>query len=128
MLSISPIRYSKKELKEFEVLLNRKLKQTQKNLSYLKNSILRTASGYDSNHTAAKFIEDSSRVLEKEELNKLAARMLRFKQQIEDALIRVKNGTYGVCIETGKLISKKRLRIVPHTQYAYSTKIKKIDL
>ncbi len=117
-----PLRYSKEDLEEFETLLSKKLEQTNQELTHLKNSILRTASGYDSNHKAAKPLEDGANALEKEQLNQLAARIQRYKIQLENAMIRIKNGTYGICIKTGKLIPKARLRAVPHTRYSIEAK------
>jgi RNA polymerase-binding transcription factor DksA len=70
-------------------------------------------------------MEDGSDTLEKENVMQLAARQQKFIQQLEYALIRIKNGTYGLCIDTGKLIPKERLMIVPHTQHSIEAKMSK---
>jgi RNA polymerase-binding transcription factor DksA len=63
--------------------------------------------------------------LERESLNQLAARQQKFVINLENALIRIKNGTYGVCVDTGKLISKERLKAVPHTMHSIEAKLAK---
>jgi RNA polymerase-binding transcription factor DksA len=69
-------------------------------------------------------MEDGAETAEKENLNQLAVRQMKFAQNLENALMRIKNGTYGVCIDSGKLISKERLRLVPHTQHSIEAKLK----
>ena len=56
-------------------------------------------------------------------MSQLAARQQKFITQLENALVRIKNGTYGVCIDTGKLISKERLKAVPHTMHSIEAKL-----
>ena len=70
----------------------------------------------EANDTAPTFktLEEGSNVLSKEENARLAARQQRFIRDLEAALIRIENGTYGICRITGKLIPKERLMIVPH--------------
>jgi RNA polymerase-binding transcription factor DksA len=58
-------------------------------------------------------------------MNQLAARQQKFVINLENALIRIKNGTYGICVDTGKLISKERLRAVPHTMQSIEAKMAK---
>ncbi|MFT4681396.1 MAG: DnaK suppressor protein [Flavobacteriales bacterium] len=67
-------------------------------------------------------MDDGSEVLSKEEVNQLAGRQQKFIQGLENALIRIANGTYGVCRVTGKLISKERLKIVPHATLSIEAK------
>jgi RNA polymerase-binding transcription factor DksA len=69
-------------------------------------------------------MEDGADTAEKENLNQLAVRQQKFAVNLENALMRIKNGTYGVCIDSGKLISKERLRLVPHTQHSIEAKLK----
>lgn len=117
------LRYSEQELKEFEEIINTKLTNARAELAYLKASLSGKASeGIDGSVGNAKLMEDVADVTEKESLNQLAARQQKFIHQLELALIRIKNGTYGVCIDTGKLIAKERLRAVPHTQQSVEAK------
>ncbi|MEN7551343.1 TraR/DksA C4-type zinc finger protein [Rapidithrix thailandica] len=121
-MATGQLRYSPEELLEFEKLINEKLNKAKADLEHLKESILRSQSGYDSNHNGLKTLEDGADALEREQLNQLAARTRKYITQLENALIRIKNGTYGICIDTGNLISKERLRAVPHTQHSIEAK------
>jgi RNA polymerase-binding transcription factor DksA len=120
------LRYSEEELKEFEGIIAEKLTNSKKELAYIRESLSRkndqgtdlTGSGYLS-------LEDGAETAEKEHLNQMASRLQKFTAQLETAMIRIKNGTYGVCVETGKLIPKERLRAVPHTQHSIEAKLGK---
>ena len=67
-------------------------------------------------------MEDGSDTLSKEETAQLAARQEKFIRNLENALVRIENKTYGICRETGKLISKERLKIVPHATLSIEAK------
>lgn len=122
------LRYSEEELKEFEVLISQKLEQSRKELNYIKQALSkRNDSGTDNTSGTSKLLEDGADTTEKENLSQLAARQQKFTQQLENAMIRIKNGTYGICIDTGKLIPKERLRAVPHTQHSIEAKLKKAN-
>lgn len=119
-------RYSEEELKEFETLILKKLEQAKQELADLKETLTKKNDpGTDSTASNSKLMEDGSDTLEKENVTQLAARQQKFIQQLEYALIRIKNGTYGLCIDTGKLIPKERLMIVPHTQHSIEAKMSK---
>src|SRR6478752_3486958 len=122
------LRYSDEELKEFEQLIADKLDRARKELNFIKETLSRrNDSGTDNTASSSKLLEDGADTAEKESLNQLASRQLKFIQQLENALIRIKNGTYGVCIGTGKLIPKERLRAVPHTQHSIEAKNQRVD-
>ena len=72
-------------------------------------------------------MEDGSEVLTKEEVANLATRQKKFIQHLENALVRIENKTYGICRETGKLISKERLRAVPHATLSIDAKRQQSD-
>jgi RNA polymerase-binding transcription factor DksA len=116
------LRYSESELKEFETLIQEKLKASREALRQLKESITRKSTGEDDNVNGVKSLEDGADALEKEQINQMAARIQKYTIQLENALIRIKNGTYGICIDTGKLIAKERLRAVPHTLHSIEAK------
>lgn len=116
-------RYSDEELKEFEVLIHEKLGQAKSELNFIKESLTRKSeSGTDTTQGALKTLEDGADTMEKESLSQLAARQQKFINNLENALIRIKNGTYGICVDTGKLIAKDRLRAVPHTMHSIEAK------
>jgi DnaK suppressor protein len=122
------LRYSKEELKEFEDIIIEKLTNARKEVAFIKETLSRrNDSGTDNTASPSKVLEDGADTAEKESLNQLASRQLKFIQQLENALIRIKNGTYGVCIQTGKLIPKERLRAVPHTQHTIEAKLQRND-
>ncbi|MGL1886586.1 MAG: TraR/DksA C4-type zinc finger protein [Reichenbachiella sp.] len=118
-------RYSDDELKEFEGLINEKLEKAWNELNYIKESLTKSKdSGTDSSFGNVKTLEDGADTAEKESLNQLAARQQKFISNLENAVIRIKNGTYGICKESGRLISKERLRAVPHTTMSIDSKLK----
>ncbi len=118
-------RYTEKELKEFEALIKEKLEKAQQELSTLKASLTRESDDSGDNFSSVKTLEDGADTAEKEQLSQLAGRQQKFINNLENALVRIKNGTYGICIDTGKLISKERLRAVPHTQHSIAAKMNK---
>ena len=108
-------KYTASELKEFEKLILKKMENAQKELDFIRESLQRSnLSGTDSTQGALKTLEDGADTMEKESLSQLAGRQQKFITNLEKALIRIKNGTYGICKDTGNLIDKKRLRAVPH--------------
>ncbi len=115
--------YSENELKEFEKIIVGKIKSAQEDLA-----ILRAATSNDSDNgtedTSASFkaFEEGSSTLSKEENVKLAERQAKFIRSLHNALIRIENKTYGICRDTGKLISKERLRLVPHATLSIEAK------
>ncbi len=118
-------RYSEAELKEFETIIDDKLASAREELDNIKNSLSRIHdNGTDNTAGNMKLLEDGADTMEKENLSQLAARQQKFISQLENAKARIKNGTYGVCIDTGKLISKERLRAVPHTRHSIEAKLK----
>jgi DnaK suppressor protein len=117
-------RYSAEELKEFEQLISEKLEKSKVELNYIKETLTRSNDeGTDKTAGTLKMMEDGAETAEKEYLSQLAARQQKFIGQLENALARIKNGTYGVCVDTGKLIPKERLRAVPHTMHSIEAKL-----
>lgn len=118
-------KYSQDELAEFEILIIEKLEKAKNELSYIKGSLNKSS---DSSTGVAlgnvKTLEDGADTAEKESLNQLAARQQKFITNLENALIRIKNGTYGICKESGNLIRKERLMAVPHTTLSIDSKLK----
>lgn len=125
MANEEKIRYSAEELKEFEAIIQEKLADTNAELKYLRETLRKkNDSGTDNTSGNSKVMEDGAETQEKESMNQLAVRQQKFATNLENALMRIKNGTYGICIESGKLISKERLRLVPHTQHSIEAKLK----
>ena len=102
-----------------------KLRMAKQELNNLASSLSNpNSNGTDDTAGTYKTLEDGSATLEKEQINQLAARQKKFIEQLEAALIRIENKTYGICRETGKLIQKERLRAVPHTTLSMEAKLK----
>ncbi len=115
--------YNKKELSEFKKIILDKIKSAQEDLD-----ILRAATANDSDNGTEdtsptfKAFEEGSTTLSKEENIKLAERQAKFIRNLNNALIRIENNTYGICRLTGKLISKERLMLVPHATLSIEAK------
>ncbi|HKJ41680.1 MAG TPA: TraR/DksA C4-type zinc finger protein [Sunxiuqinia sp.] len=116
-------RYSDAELAEFKALILDKLEKARKDYDIYKSSITQS-DGNDTQDTSPTFkvLEEGAATLSKEEAGKLAQRQLKFIQHLQAALVRIENKTYGICRETGKLISKERLRAVPHATLSIDAK------
>ncbi|MCL4640236.1 MULTISPECIES: TraR/DksA family transcriptional regulator [Olivibacter] len=118
-------RYSDAELQEFKEIILEKLRVAKEELASLTKSLSNpNSNGTDDTAGTFKTLEDGSATLEKEQINQLAARQKKFIDNLEAALVRIENKTYGVCRETGKLIQKERLRAVPHTTLSMEAKLK----
>jgi RNA polymerase-binding protein DksA len=118
-------RYSDEELEEFRQIILTKLDKAKRDYEILKSSITHEESN-DTMDTSPTFkvLEEGATTLSKEEAGRLAQRQLKFIQHLQAALIRIENKTYGICRETGKLISKERLRAVPHATLCIDAKMK----
>ena len=118
-------RYSESDLQEFKALILDKLRIAKEELNSLATSLSSpNANGTDDTAGTYKTLEDGSATLEKEQINQLAARQKKFIDNLENALVRIENKTYGICRETGKLIQKERLRAVPHATLSMEAKLK----
>lgn len=116
-------RYSDKDLQEFQELILQKLAQAKSDLDELKQSLSHEGdNSTDDTSPTFKMMEDGSDTMSREEVAQLAARQEKFIQALENALLRIKNRTYGVCRVTGKLIPKERLRLVPHATLSIEAK------
>jgi RNA polymerase-binding transcription factor DksA len=109
------VRYSDEELEEFKELILQKLEQARENLAILNENLAGGENSTDDTAPTFKTVEDDGAFqLSKEEAGALAQRQYKFIQNLEAALVRIENKTYGICRVTGKLIPKERLRLVPH--------------
>ena len=116
-------RYSDVELEEFRTIINEKLQKAKDDYEVLKKTLMNT-DGNDVSDTSPTFkvLEEGAATLSKEEAGRLAQRQMKFIQNLQAALVRIENKTYGVCRETGKLIPKERLRAVPHATLSIEAK------
>lgn len=116
-------RYSDEELEEFKQIILDKLDKARRDLKMLTDAYTNNnENGTNDTSPTFKVLEEGYQVLSKEENSKLALRQQKFIRSLENALIRIENKTYGICRVTGKLISKERLRLVPHATLSIEAK------
>ena len=117
-------RYSDEELSEFKELILFKLNEAKVDYELLKDILsLRDDHGTNDTSPTFKLLEDASDVLSKEETAHLAVRKEKFIQNLQNALVRIENKSYGICRSTGKLIAKERLKSVPHATLCIDAKL-----
>ena len=116
-------RYGDVELEEFQTIITQKLEEAKEDLEILKGSLShKDDNGTNDTGRSFNMMEDGAETLMREENAQLASRTEKFIANLEHALVRIKNKTYGVCRKTGKLISKDRLKLVPHTTLSIEAK------
>ncbi len=117
------VRYSDEELQEFKEIILDKLAKAKENLAMLTEAFANNAEEINDTAPTFKVLEEGSSVRSKEDNANMAARQQKFINDLEAALIRIENKTYGVCRVTGKLIPKERLRLVPHATLSVEAKL-----
>lgn len=116
-------RYSDKDLAEFKALIQEKIKKAEHDLELIKSAYMNDMNnGTDDTSPSFKAFEEGSETMSKEANSQLAIRQEKFIRDLKNALIRIENKTYGICRVTGKLISKERLKLVPHATLSIEAK------
>lgn len=123
-MELEKTRYSDEELDEFEVLITNKLEKAKEELLLYSQQLTDRAENQDSK---LKGLDDGIGTVETERLSTLAARQEKYIKHLENALIRVQNKMYGICRQTGKLIPKERLKIVPHATLSIEAKMSRVN-
>ncbi len=119
-------RYTDEELEEFRQIILHKLEIAKAEFRTLQGNLKDgNENGADSTNNNYLTLDDGADTAEKENLNQLAAHQLKFMKNLEAAMVRIQNKTYGICKTSGKLIPKERLRAVPHTTQTIEAKLKK---
>ena len=117
------IRYSDKELEAFKILIGEKIEKAKKDLKLLKSAYMNDGNnGTEDTSPTFKAFEEGSKTMSKESNTQLALRQEKFIRDLKNALTRIENKTYGICRVTGKLISKERLKLVPHATLSIEAK------
>ncbi|MCI5082756.1 MAG: TraR/DksA family transcriptional regulator [Saprospiraceae bacterium] len=119
--SNSTVRYSDEELAEFKVVIEDKLTKAQEQLESLERQIMDVSENTSDEH-GGDWVDDSNINTEMEMLNNMAIRQRKYINDLNNALIRIRNKVYGICVVTGELIDKKRLNAVPTTTKAVHAK------
>jgi RNA polymerase-binding protein DksA len=112
-------RYSDAELLEFKEIILKKISKAQEQLEYCQNVLKEQA---ENGENKLKSLDDSALAMESENLSRMANRTAKYLSHLEKALFRIENKTYGICRETGQLISKQRLKAVPHATLSIEAK------
>jgi len=116
-------RYSDKDLAEFKTLIQDKIVKAIHDLDLIKSAYMNDLNnGTDDTSPTFKAFEEGSETMSKEANSQLAIRQEKFIRDLKNALIRIENKTYGICRVTGKLISKERLKLVPHATLSIEAK------
>ena len=121
MSNVNIVRYSDEELAEFKKLIDSKLDQARQEYEYMREQIVELNENA-SEKQGGNWFDDSSIHTELEMLNSMVIRQQQFINNLENALIRIQNKTYGVCVVTGQLIEKQRLLLVPHATKSVAAK------
>jgi len=117
------MRFSDADLAEFKEIIVKKIEKAQADLELIKSAYMNDLNnGTDDTSPTFKAFEEGSETMSKEANSALAIRQEKFIRDLKNALFRVENKTYGICKVTGKLISKERLRVVPHATMSIEAK------
>lgn len=127
-MSNEPNRYTDEDLEFFKELILKKIEKAEHDLKVLKDAISNNSgNGTEDTSPTFKAFEEGSETMSKEANAQLAARQEKFIRDLKNALLRIENKTYGICRETGKLIPKERLTLVPHATLCIEAKEGKIQ-
>jgi len=117
------VRYSDADLKGFKQIIEEKIARAKEDLAMLRSSYMNNGNnGTDDTSPTFKAFEEGSETMSKEANVQLAIRQEKFIRDLNNALLRIENKTYGVCRVTGKLIQKERLKLVPHATLSIEAK------
>ncbi|MCL4542520.1 MAG: TraR/DksA family transcriptional regulator [Deltaproteobacteria bacterium] len=101
---------------------NKELDEIRKNLILLKREIfkeidasIKEGSSKDSSEYRGDNYDIASNERDRELSYMLGDRERQKIREIDNALLKIKEGTYGVCNECGEPISKKRLKVIPYS-------------
>lgn len=118
-------RYNDEELQEFKTIIVKKIEKAEADLELLREQFANDKNnGTDDTSPQFKSFEEGSSVMSKERNSQLASRQQKFIRDLNNALVRIENKTYGICRVTGKLIEAERLKLVPHATLSMEAKLK----
>jgi len=121
--------YTDTELDYFKSILMKKIDESEQEIKILHEYLQNIRDTEDENsssntHHMADVASDEESV---QMYYRLIQRTKSYLKQLNRAVQRIDNKTYGVCRATGKKIPKERLEIVPHTRYGMEAKLKGLD-
>lgn len=112
-------RYSDEDLAMFEQIIDEKLAQSMEQLAFYEKQLAELADNPDNKMKA---IDDATGTVEAERISELAVRVNKYILHLQNAKLRIKNKVYGICRQSGRLISKERLKAVPHATLSIAAK------
>lgn len=116
-------RYTEQELTEFKAIIDHKIKKAEEQLELYESAYKNGSfNGTDDTAPTFKSFDEGSKTMSRETNTQFAFRQEKFIRDLKNALIRIENGSYGICRKTGKLINKERLRLVPHATLSIEAK------
>ncbi|HHB79200.1 MAG TPA: TraR/DksA family transcriptional regulator [Saprospiraceae bacterium] len=113
------LRYGDEELQEFKILIEEKIAEAEDRLTYYLQQLSEHGQTEDAK---VRGLDDGLNTIESERLSTMASRQKKLINHLRNALIRIENKTYGICRSTGALISKERLKAVPHATLSIKAK------
>ena len=119
----NPQHYSENDLAEFKEIILNKIESANEDLRLLQGAFKNDSNnGTEDTSPTFKSFDEGSATMSKEQNMQLAIRQEKFIRDLNNALSRIENKTYGVCRVTGKLIQKERLKLVPHATLSIEAK------
>ena len=107
---------SDEELEHFKQLLLKRREEVMRDLDILRSSLSDEDVEESVNSNYSMHMADhGTDTMDREQRFMFIARDEKYITYIDQALDRIRNRTYGICIKSGKPIPKKRLEAVPHT-------------
>jgi RNA polymerase-binding transcription factor DksA len=110
LMDVTVTRYKDADLAIFKEVILKKIAKAKEEIDFYTDQIKNTSES----ETQFASIDDGSMTSERENMNQIVVRMQKLISHLESALVRIENKSYGICRETGKLIPKERLMVVPH--------------
>jgi RNA polymerase-binding transcription factor DksA len=105
-------RYTQEELDKFREFVDKKLARAREDFEYMQKQINEMGMNSDGDHSSD-YIDGSAAHMDIQRMNEMAKRHLMTIEELEEAKVRIRQGTYGICSVSGEKIDPKRLRLVP---------------
>ena len=112
-------RYSDQDLAEFQAVIEKKMAKATRDLSFMEEQIQSIS---ESQGAESDWVDETSSSIDRDMLFTMASRQRKHLQDLNNALLRIRNKSYGICTITGELIDKRRLLAVPTTTKSLAAK------
>ena len=120
-------KWNKKELAKFKTIILVKRNTVEKELESSREKADEVLKNNSVNAIYSSHMADASTDQQEMEKNYyMVDRENTYLQYLNRALEMIKDGSFGICVSCGQLISKERLHEVPHTTSCFECKTKVI--